>query len=277
MFGLARFGPLPAGSSTDPKLFHPVALLDASELFMTSRFLPGPARPPACFRPTSLVPLLLLLASGLSGLAQFPGVRRDPLPPLPERRAAVLAEFDRDGNGRLDATEREAARLAWAKKQLAPRAERRGFPVPPELLEEFDKDKDGELDDQEGREAMEVTSRRFEKMRKDYDADSNGRLEPEEIAAALRDIDAGRLKGLPRMFVQFAGGPPRGGPGGPPGTEGARDPRQIIRTADLDRDGKLNAAELAAVREAWAKLRAPGAGAGSGAGEVKPAGPVGKP
>lgn len=252
-----------------PKVFRPVAILDSSELFMTFRLLPGSARRPACLWP---VPALLLLASGLSGLAQFPGVHRDPLPPLPERRAAVLAEFDRDGNGKLEAAEREAARLAWARKQLAPRAERRGFPVPPELLEEFDKNKDGDLDEEEGQEAMVTVGRRFEKMRKDYDADSNGRLEPEEIAAAVRDIDAGKLKGIPRMFVQFAGGPPRGGP---PGTGGGEDPRQRVRAADLDRDGKLNAAELAAVREAWATRGAPGAGGASGG--AKPAGPAGKP
>lgn len=42
---------------------------------------------------------------------------------------------------------------------------------------------------------------RMEKVVKDYDKNSNGRLDEEEIAQALKDIDDGKLKGVPRMFI----------------------------------------------------------------------------
>jgi hypothetical protein len=204
-----------------------------------------------------------LSASCLPVLAQFPDAPRNAFPPLPERQAAVLKEFDKDGNGHLDATERESARKAWAAKQLAQRGDRGFFRPPPELLEEFDADKDGELDDQEGRTAMETMGKRFEKMQKDYDTNTNGRLDPSEIASAAADIDVGKLKGIPKMFLQFAAGPRGrpGRPGGPgPGPEqdgdDAPDPAEVIRSADKDKNGRLSSEEKELVRAEWSKRRA---------------------
>lgn len=203
--------------------------------------------------------LLLGIVSPLATHGQFADEPRDPLPPLPERRKAVLAEFDQDHDGRLSASERESARHAWAKKLLNQRPNRGPFRPPPELLEEFDANKDGDLDEEEGQKARETLEKRFMQMRKDYDRNGNGRLDPDEIAAASSDIDAGKLKGIPKMFVQFAGGGPRrggrGGPGGPgPGAEEA-DPTDVLRSADANHDGKLDAEELAVARAARTKLR----------------------
>ncbi len=207
----------------------------------------------------------LLLAGVLPATAQFPDAPRDDLPPLAERRAAVLKQFDRDSDGLLQVAEREAARKAWAARMLTQRRDRGMFQPPPEILAEFDANKDGELDDEEGRVAGETMGRRFEQMRKDYDKNTNGRLDQEEIDFAVADIDAGKLKGIPKMFVQFAGGGPgrrgggpggprgRGGPGGP---EGDSDPAAVVRSADRDGDGRLSAAELAGVRAEWARRRA---------------------
>lgn len=208
--------------------------------------------------------LAFVFAAGFATMAQFPDAPREELPPLPERQKAVLKEFDLDHDGRLNAGERETARLAWAKIMLTPRRERGFFGPPPELLQEFDTNKDGDLDEEEGRIARETMEKRFTQMRKDYDRNANGRLEPEEIAAASKDIDDGKLKGIPRMFLQFAAGdPPRRGPGGPRGPggrgDGAReeiDPTEVVRAADRDGDGRLSANELELARAARAKLRA---------------------
>ncbi len=212
--------------------------------------------------------LALPLAGGLPALAQFPDAPRAPLPPLPERRAALLKEFDADHDGRLAGAEREAARKAWAAQQFAQRGDRGFFQPPPELMEEFDQNKDGELDEAEGRRAMETMGARMMKMQKDYDANANQRLDPDEIAAALKAVDEGKLKGIPRMFIQFAGGPPGGpggrgrgprGPGGPaaPGAAAEiEEPAELIHAADRDGNGRLDAAELETARAALARRRA---------------------
>lgn len=214
---------------------------------------------------TVLSCLALFLGRGAS--AQFPDAPRENFPPLPERKAAVLKEFDKDGDSRLSTAEREAARKAWETKKLSERGEQGFFRPPPEIMEEFDTNKDGELDPDEGRKVGEVMGPRMQKLQTDYDKNTNGRLDPDEIAAALKDIDDGKLKGIPRMFVQFAGGPPgrRGGPGGPrrfgggpPGASQPGDePGDPLRAADRDNDGRLSAEELAALRAERAQ-RKPG-------------------
>lgn len=218
---------------------------------------------------------ILALVSWIAGVGVLPASGQMPfgppqnLPPLAERKAAVFKEFDKDQDGRLSASERDAARQAWYKSMLSKREERSFFAPPPELMEEFDVNKDGELDDEEGATLRETLGKRFEKLNKDYDKNTNGRLDEDEIAAAMKDMDDGKLKGIPRMFLQMARGGPRGGgpgrggrpggPGGPPG--GPRDfmetdPADLVRSADRDGDGRLNEAELETVRAAWSKRRA---------------------
>lgn len=222
----------------------------------------------------------MLVAGALPGSAQFPDAPRDALPPLPERRAAILKEFDADKDGRLTGAERDAARKAYATKLLSQRGDRGFFGPPPELMEEFDKNKDGELDETEGRNAMETMGRRMQEMQKEYDKNTNGRLDPDEIAAAMKAVDDGKLKGIPKMFIQFAGGPPRGprgprggpggprgpggpgGPGGPPGGGGGvggedlPEPGELLEKADVDGDGRLSSAELEKARAALAERKA---------------------
>jgi Ca2+-binding EF-hand superfamily protein len=198
--------------------------------------------------------------TALAAHAQFPDAPRPDLPPLPERRAAVLKEFDRDQDGRLDQAERETARKAWFAKRLAERGDRGFFGPPPELLEEFDANKDGELDATEGRTAGQTMERRFRQLRADYDKDGDGELDPTEVAAALRDLDAGKLKGIPRMFLQFAaGGPPRRRPSESASATGGPEslsPREILSRSDADHDGRLSAEELVKARAAFAQRRA---------------------
>lgn len=202
----------------------------------------------------------------LSATAQGPFGPPQNLPPLPERKAAVLKEFDKDSDGRLSATEREAARSAWYQQMLSKREDRGFFRPPPELMDEFDTNKDGELDDDEGQNLRETLGKRFEKLNKDYDKNANGRLDEDEVAAASKDIDDGKLKGIPKMFLQMFRGGPRGGrpggpggPGGPPGSpedEVGTDPADLVRLADKDGDGRLSDAELAMARASLAKRRA---------------------
>ncbi len=213
------------------------------------------------------------LVVAMSAVAQSPFGPPPNLPPLAERKAEVLKSYDKDGDGLLSAAERDKAREDWYRRMLSQREERGFFRPPPELMEEFDTNKDGELDDEEGRNLGETLGRRFEKLNKDYDKNANGRLDEDEINAASKDIDDGKLKGIPKMFLQMARGGPRGGrrgmgggPGGPRGgggvVESEVDPSELVRQADKDGDGRLTAAELEAARAAWAKRREAKAKAG---------------
>jgi len=203
-----------------------------------------------------VVPWLVALTA-VSTSAQIPFGPPLNLPPVAERRAAVLKEFDRDSDGKLSIEERELARQAWAKQMLGKR-EAGFFRPPPELMEEFDLNKDDEIDEEEGRKLQETMGRRFEKMTKEYDKNGNGRLDEEEIDAASKDIDEGKLKGIPKMFLQFARGGPRERRAGPPKAGAAEDldSGEILKAADQDGDGRLNAEELQRAREGWAKRRA---------------------
>lgn len=190
----------------------------------------------------------LLLCDGGSAFLVAQPFGFPPAPP-PPTRAALLRQYDRNGDGRLDEGEREAMRQArWAEK-LKPAAGRAmGFQFPPEVVQEYDADKDGQLDDRENAEAREGIRRKWEKASKDYDKNENGRLDEDELDALRGDIDDGKLPGLPKMFGR------RGAFGG-----GGRrtDPReQILRQADADGDGRLNEAELRVAREGLARLRA---------------------
>lgn len=121
---------------------------------------------------------------------------------------AVLKEFDKDGDGKLNDEEAKAARAAMqAKREEAQK----------KILAEFDADKDGKLNEEERKAMRTAMEAKRKALVEKYDADKDGKLSPEEIKAAR---DAGEE-------IPMIGGPGgRRGPGGPggPGGEG-RPPR----------------------------------------------------
>jgi len=119
---------------------------------------------------------------------------------------AVIKEFDKDGDGKLNDEERKAAGEAFqAKREEARKKE----------LAEFDKDKDGKLNDEEQKAANEARETKRKALVEKYDADKDGKLSREEIATAVKaDEDLSVLR--------------PGGPGGPRGGRGegaGRPPR----------------------------------------------------
>jgi hypothetical protein len=82
-----------------------------------------------------------------------------------------------------------------------------------------------------------------EKVLQIYDADKNGKLDPDERQLMREDIQAGKLEAPPR--------PPRmegpGGPGGPGGGHRGLPP-EIREKYDANKDGKLDETERAALR-----------------------------
>ena len=105
----------------------------------------------------------------------------------------VIEKFDTDGDGKLNETEREAAKAAREEMMAARKAE---------MLEKFDADGDGELSDTEKEAAKEAMKA---KMLEKFDADGDGELSKEERATMREEMG------------------PRGGPGGKgPGKKGKK-------------------------------------------------------
>ena len=91
-----------------------------------------------------------------------------------EKRAELVAKFDKDGDGKLSEEERKAARAAHKA----------------EFMEKHDTDGDGELSDDEKKAAREARKAKF--MEK-FDKDGDGELSDEEKKAA-REAMGGRRK-----------------------------------------------------------------------------------
>lgn len=87
----------------------------------------------------------------------------------------VIKKFDKDGDGKLNEEERQAAREARKEMQKAGRAK---------MLKRFDKDGDGKLSDEERKTARETMQKERKEMHeallKKFDANGNGTIDKDE-------------------------------------------------------------------------------------------------
>ncbi len=168
----------------------------------------------------------------------------------------LVKEFDKDGDGRLNAEERKTAREAIKKERAA--GGRGGFGFGPPggrggfgpggffakpLLDALDADKDLKL-------TKDELSAGVRKLMEDADKEKKGLLDEGQLAEALN-----RIAPPPQPFP---GGPPQGGRGGPPGGfrmfgPGSFLANGIVRRADADKDAKLTLKELLAAAESLLK------------------------
>lgn len=164
-----------------------------------------------------------------------------------EHLDAIIKRFDRNGDGRLDENEKEAAKAAMEKEGMMATK-----PIKPEKLDReeqrkkfikrFDKNGDGKLDEKEREAAAEELRKRKAKgmpfpaaadvdfpaeIIKRFDKDGDGRLDETEQAEARAAFKA-RLESMPRVMERF----------------------------DADHDGKLSDQEFAAAREEMRKRAA---------------------
>jgi hypothetical protein len=117
---------------------------------------------------TTWITLGTLIGSSLIVSAEDEPKR--PQRPMGPPPAAVLKEFDKDGDGKLSEDERTAMREAMKAKM----EERKK-----EMLAKYDADGDGTLSDDEKAKAM--ADRKAEMLKK-FDTDGDGVLNPEERA-----------------------------------------------------------------------------------------------
>ena len=164
----------------------------------------------------------------------------DPGSLFAERKAALVAKFDANGDGRLNVEERLAMRADRLKPKDKQRS--RGRFMPPELLEAFDKNKDGEIDGDEGAEMDREMQRRFQKLVKTYDLNGDGELnQKEEIIALQNAVKEGRHDSLDSLLTGFLFGGMRRSQGGDAGELG-------WKAFDKNHNGIAEAVELEAMR-----------------------------
>ena len=108
----------------------------------------------------------------------------------------LLAKYDANKDGRLDAAEREVIRTDRLKPETRERSGRRSFRYPDTVVARFDKDDDNELDEEEFDAARAWVDRRFKEINAEYDADKDGRLNTAERAALSKQIEAGKFEDI---------------------------------------------------------------------------------
>lgn len=166
--------------------------------------------------------------------------------PARPNRADVIKQFDRNGDGVLDDTERQAAR-----EVLNARSPRRtagqtnaSSPSATELMRRFDQNGDGKIDDAERAAAREAANRNRpaaaatalppidrQAMVKEFDKDGDGKLSDSERTAVTQAM---------RERLQKAGGP----------NAQSRPVRaELVKRFDTNGDGVLDDAERQAARE----------------------------
>ena len=173
--------------------------------------------------------VLSLVLSGPLAFAQTPaGPAGDA---RAQRRAEILKKFDKNGDGKLDETERAAMRAAAKEKAQARKAqlERRKA----QLIKEFDKNGDGKLDESE-----RAAARSAVKARRTPSAQSP--QSAQEIHKKIRDLQA-QIKTEEEKLHKLS-----------QESKQLRQERRaaVLKKFDKNGDGKLDETERAAMRAA---------------------------
>ena len=134
--------------------------------------------------------LISLVTAGAVGVASAQG--SDQSAGRAERKAEMLKKFDTNGDGVLDASEKQAMRVAMKEKREARKAE---------MLAKYDTNKDGKLDASE-RAVMkdDLFTQRFAKL----DKDGDGKLSLDEFKAGMKERGFRFARGGHRHGHRFA-------------------------------------------------------------------------
>ena len=186
------------------------------------------------------------------------GQPSDPRKPGPDRQA-LLKKFDKDGDGKLNTAEQAALRSAMQKKRgPAEKGPGKGRPNMKQLLAKYDTNGDGKLDAKERAKIKKPAPRpeternkqtnqeRQQKLLQRFDKDGDGELSPAERRAMKEFLEKRRAERGPN-------GPRPAGNGKPNVPRNRLDQKKVLKQFDVNGDGKLDASEKTAARNAVRK------------------------
>ena len=167
-------------------------------------------------------------------------------------RQRVLAKFDTDDDGRLNATERKALRKAGS-----PFARKRpGFRQPrydPATVKKYDQDGNGELDRKEARAAQNGLRAKWGELVGVYEAFKKDEPVVANLKKMESDAKSGKIKDFPPDLYGWIRGSIERAGRSKNRNQGRRPRGHILEQFDSDRNGRLDARELRKARAAIAK------------------------
>ena len=176
--------------------------------------------------------------------------------PRSESFQRVLKQFDRDGDGRLNDQERQAARqgLEQRRQQVGNRDQSRrassnrnrsSADRRTELMKRFDENGNGKLDPPELARLRQSTSRTQSNDRnRSSRSAGNARMSREELLKRFDTNQNGRIDGTEMQKVRSTFGPrDRDSVSATTPDRGRLDRKDLLEQFDQDRDGQLDAAE----------------------------------
>ena len=169
-------------------------------------------------------------------------------------RQRVLAKFDTDEDGRLNASERKALRKAGS-----PFARKRpGFRRPrfdPATVKKYDKDGNGELDGKEARAAQNGLRAKWGELVGVYKAFEKDKPVVANLKKMESDAKSGKIKDFPPdLYGWIRGSINRAGRSNN-GNRNRRPRGHILEQFDTDRNGRLDSEELRKARAAINKKK----------------------
>ena len=169
-------------------------------------------------------------------------------------RQRVLAKFDTDEDGRLNASERNALRKAGS-----PFARKRpGFRRPrfdPATVKKYDKDGNGELDGKEARAAQNGLRAKWGALVGVYKAFEKDKPVVANLKKMESDAKSGKIKDFPPdLYGWIRGSINRAGRSNN-GNRNRRPRGHILEQFDTDRNGRLDSEELRKARAAINKKK----------------------
>jgi Ca2+-binding EF-hand superfamily protein len=174
---------------------------------------------------------------------QSPAVTAAEVESNPEKiRAELMAKHDRNSDGRLDATEREAMRLERKQRGGSSSA---GSGVPADVLADYDINKDGNMDESDWAKAR-LAEQAI--LTREHDRDGDGKLGADEVDAMMVVIRTKPLR-YARDYFAYMIKYDKNGSGGFDGNEYAtaqgEEAAWTVKRYDADGDGALSKEEKA--------------------------------
>ncbi len=223
----------------------------------THHALPSDGRPPApamsgrpahTRHPGLFIRCVLFLSLGLTCVSPAATPAEGELS-LEQRRAELAAKHDRNGDGRIDATEREEMRLTLKKQRLEKGSE---SDVPADFLADYDTNKNGEMDAPEWGPARLGETRVLTER---FDANKDGSLDEQESNTMLTEVRTVAMRYARDYFayiLKYDKNENGEFDGDEYATAQAAEAQVVLQTYDADWSGVLDQAEKA---KAGADLR----------------------